>query len=132
MHCAGTMINDETRSDEAHRGQAALAIAGLLAALAASSCCVVPLVLFGLGVSGAWISNLTQLAPYQPAFVAAALVCLGSGGWLVHRASKRACTAGDACASPVSDRLVKSVLVVAAALVVGAVAFNYLGPLILS
>ena len=30
------------------------------------SCCVVPLALFALGVSGAWIANLTQLAPYQP------------------------------------------------------------------
>ena len=31
--------------------------------MAASSCCTLPLVLFGLGVSGAWIGNLTQLAP---------------------------------------------------------------------
>ena len=28
---------------------------------AASSCCILPLVLFSLGVSGAWIGNFTQL-----------------------------------------------------------------------
>jgi mercuric ion transport protein len=42
-----------------------MAAAGLVGALAASSCCILPLVLFGLGVSGAWIGNFTQLAPYQ-------------------------------------------------------------------
>src|SRR5215472_4108367 len=48
------------------RTQKLLAAGGVIGALATSSCCVVPLVLFGLGVSGAWIANLTQLAPYQP------------------------------------------------------------------
>jgi len=31
-------------------------------ALAAASCCILPPVLFGLGVSGAWIGTFTQLA----------------------------------------------------------------------
>jgi mercuric ion transport protein len=43
--------------------QTLLAVGGILAALAASSCCIAPLVLFALGVSGAWIANLSQLAP---------------------------------------------------------------------
>ena len=50
-----------------------MAAGGLLGALAASSCCIVPLTLFGLGVSGAWIGNLTWLAPYQPCFIVATL-----------------------------------------------------------
>jgi mercuric ion transport protein len=37
---------------------------GALAALGAASCCVVPFALFALGISGAWIGNLTALAPY--------------------------------------------------------------------
>src|SRR5712692_8846532 len=41
------------------RGQAMMAAGGVLGALAASSCCILPLVLFGLGVSGAWIGNFT-------------------------------------------------------------------------
>ena len=48
------------------RTQKILTAGGVLGALAASSCCIVPLVLFGLGVSGAWIGNLTALATYQP------------------------------------------------------------------
>ena len=48
--------------------QKLVAAGGILAAMAASSCCIVPLLLFSLGVSGAWIGNLTRLAPYQPDF----------------------------------------------------------------
>ena len=44
------------------RRQRLMAAGGLLGALAASSCCILPLALFGLGVSGAWIGNFTRLA----------------------------------------------------------------------
>ena len=57
------------------RTQHLLAAGGVLGALAASSCCVAPLVLFGLGVSGAWIANLTRL------------VIAAGGGYLALRLS---------------------------------------------
>jgi hypothetical protein len=57
----------------AERTQKLVAVGGILGAVAASSCCIVPLLLFSLGVSGAWIGNLTRLAPYQPIFVAMTL-----------------------------------------------------------
>src|SRR5712691_2561510 len=64
------------------RRQSLMAAGGLLGALAASSCCILPLVLFGRGVSGAWIGNFTRLAPYQPYFIAATLGFLGTAiGW---------------------------------------------------
>src|SRR3546814_12422622 len=66
-------------------GSALLAAGGILAAIGASSCCVLPLVFFALGVSGAWIGNLTALAPYQPIFVAAAVACLAFGFMRVYR-----------------------------------------------
>jgi MerT mercuric transport protein len=74
------------------QGQKLLAAGGLLGALAASSCCLMPLVLFGLGVSGIWIGTLTRLAPYQPYFLAATAACLGGGYWLRHRSRTAACT----------------------------------------
>ncbi len=77
-------------------GQRLMAAGGILGALAASSCCIVPLVLFGLGVSGAWIGNLTRLAPYQPCFIVATLGFLGAGYWLVFRDSKTVCADGEA------------------------------------
>jgi mercuric ion transport protein len=112
------------------RGTTLMAAGGLLGALAASSCCILPVVLFSLGISGAWIGNFTQLAPYQPYFLAATTVFLGTGYWLDHRASERACVEGEACAYPLPNRLVKIVLVVATVLVVAALVFDVLAPLL--
>src|ERR1700688_318055 len=111
MHAAAMMINREQRVAEMQRGQWLTAAGGLVAALAASSCCILPLVLFGLGVSGAWIGNFTQLAAYQPYFIAATLAFLAYGYWLFSRASTRACTDGEACARPLSNRIVKTSLI---------------------
>lgn len=52
-------------------------IAGALAAIGASLCCVGPLVLLGLGISGAWIGSLSALEPVRPFFMAVTLVFLG-------------------------------------------------------
>ena len=125
-------INQENRQPEMQRGQRLMAAGGLLGAIAASSCCILPLVLFGLGVSGAWIGNLTRLAPYQPCFFAATLGFLGAGYWLMHRESKRVCAQGEACARPVPNRLVKTAFVVATVLVLAAIGFDFLAPLLLN
>lgn len=119
------------RAPEKNPGAAPLRLAaagGILGALAASSCCVAPLVLFSLGVSGAWIANLTALAPYQPYFIAATLACLGYGYWLVYRRGKVACAEGLACARPLPNRIVKSGLVLASLLVAGALGLDLIGP----
>jgi mercuric ion transport protein len=107
------------------------AIGGILGAVAASSCCIAPLVLFSLGIGGAWIGNLTALAPYQPYFIAATLACLGYGYWLVYRRKKIACAEG-ACARPLPNHIVKAGLVLATILVAGAIAFDLLAPLLLN
>jgi len=124
-------IKNENTVDGSRRGQVWMAAGGVLGALAASSCCILPLVLFGLGISGAWIGNLTQLAPYQPYFIAATLGFLGAGYWMVYRASKRACTHSDVCARPLSHRLVKSALILATILVMAALGVDLLAPLLL-
>ncbi len=116
----------------AQRTQKLVAAGGILGAVAASSCCIVPLLLFSLGVSGAWIGNLTRLAPYQPIFVVATLACLSYGYWLVRRARRTACAAGAACSGPLPNRAVTTGLVVATLLVAAAVAFDFLAPLILT
>ncbi len=116
---------------DVRRGQGVMAIGGLLGALAASSCCILPIVLFSLGVSGAWIGNLTQIAPYQPYIIAATLAFLGGGYWLVHRSSQAACADGDACTRKLPSRLVKSGLVLATLLVVAALGFDFVAPLLL-
>ena len=70
-----SQVDDRTRlagsdasSRNAYLGQRLLAGGGLLGAVAASSCCLVPLALFGIGVGGAWIGYLTRLAPLSALF----------------------------------------------------------------
>src|SRR5215467_8756666 len=113
MHHAAMTINQGARPANVQRQQRLMAAGGVLAALAASSCCILPLVLFSLGVSGAWIGNFTRLAPYQPFFIALTIACLGYGYWLVYRASKVTCADGETCARPMPDGLVRLVLILA-------------------
>ena len=113
------------------RRQGVAAAGGVLGAIAASSCCILPLVLFSVGLSGAWIGNMAALSPYQPIFAAIALGFLGYGYWLVYRRPKVACPDGEACARPVSSKLVRVALWSATILVAAALAFPYTAPFLL-
>lgn len=106
-----------------------LAFGGLAGAVLASSCCIGPLVLLTLGVSGAWIGNLTQLEPYKPVFAVVALAFIGLGFRQVYRASGRACEADSFCARPQSARMTKTALWLALALVILALTINWWAPL---
>jgi mercuric ion transport protein len=90
-------------------GERLLAATALLSAIAASSCCVLPLLFVSVGISGAWIGSLTVLAPYQPIFLATAAVCIAAGFWSVYRRSQAAC-AGRDCGTPESRRATKAAL----------------------
>jgi mercuric ion transport protein len=104
----------------------------VLSAIAASSCCVLPLALFSLGVSGAWIGNLTALAPYHPYFLAAAAGFLAYGYWLVYRTSKRVCANEAPCVRSLPNRLVIAGLVIGTVLVLAAIAFDIFAPRLLN
>lgn len=73
-------------------------LAAATAAIGASVCCVVPLVLVLLGISGAWITNLTALDAWRPWFSAATLACLGWAFWTLYRPASR-CQTDGACVS---------------------------------
>jgi mercuric ion transport protein len=86
-----------------------------------SLCCLGPLVLVMLGVSGAWIGNLTALEPYRLLFLGVAVVCLVLASRSIYRApAAETCAPGTVCALPQTQRLYKrlfwgvSVLVLAA------------------
>lgn len=108
-----------------------IAAGGLLGAVLASSCCIAPLVLLTLGVSGAWMSNLTALAPYQGYFIAATLALLAAGYWYVYFKPRKACEVGTYCASRRSDRFIRIVLWLATALVALALGVNLILPFFL-
>jgi len=107
------------------------AAGGIFGALAASACCILPLVLFSLGIGGAWIGNLTALYPYKPYFVTIALLFLAGGFYIAYRKPKMACEPGSHCATPASGRILKISLWSAALLVSAALAFPYVVPYLL-
>lgn len=74
------------------KGLFAAAVGGV----AASVCCVGPLLLLSLGVSGAWITQLTALEPFRPYLIAVTLALLAYAGYLTYRRTP-ACAAGASC-----------------------------------
>lgn len=116
-----------TGNPSEHRKQL-IAAGGVIGAVLASSCCIAPLLLITLGLSGAWMGSLTVLAPYQEYFIAATLVFLGLGFWHVYWKPKKACEDGSYCATSTSDRLIKIALWIATALVALALGVNFVLP----
>lgn len=101
------------------------AAGGVLGAIAASFCCVLPLAFASLGVTGAWIGNLTALAPYQPYVLALTAACLGYGFYLVYWRPRYACTSDAACSRPLPNRIVKTMLWLAVVLLGINLALSY-------
>jgi copper chaperone CopZ len=79
----------------------ATVVGAVIAAIAASACCVVPAILALVGVSG--IGAAAALEPYRPAFLGVTAALLGLGFYLSYR-KPRAVTdgsdPGDACGCP--------------------------------
>lgn len=113
-------------------GRATLTAGSVLGALAMSSCCIVPLVLFSLGVTGAWIGNLTALYPYKPYFFVVTAGFLAAGFYYAYRKPKAAeCAESGYCGNPRFERFNKGVLWFSTLLVIAALAFPYVAPLLL-
>ena len=119
----------ELQTSEAPTKARWIAAGGIIGAFAASTCCVVPLVLFSLGISGAWVGNLTALEPYKPIFIVVTLGFLGYGYWLVYR-KPEACDDGAVCAKPLPNLLVRSALWVSTVLILIALFWNWIAPVI--
>jgi mercuric ion transport protein len=118
----------DTNRQHADRRQGIAAAASLIGAVLVSSCCILPLVLVTLGVSGAWLGMLTSLAPYQKYFIVPTLVFLTTGFWYVYRNRARHCHDRGYCASPAYDRIIRIVLWTAVVLVALALGVNFLLP----
>ena len=99
----------DKKSSEIPAGERALATGAMLGAIAASSCCVLPLLFMSVGISGAWIGTLTKLAPYQPIFFALSAGCIAAGFWSVYRRRQLACE-GPECGNVASRRATKMAL----------------------
>lgn len=63
--------------------------AALGAAVAASACYTIPLLLVALGFGGAWIGSLTALEPFRPFFIAVAIGALAFAGYREWKTSRQ-------------------------------------------
>lgn len=69
-------------------------VGGILAALIASACCWLPLLLVAVGVSGAAVS--ATFAAYRPYFMTLTFAFLGAAFWFAYRPQKT-CVTEDSC-----------------------------------
>jgi len=121
-----TKISKEGTLSEPKSGRAAL-LTGGLAAILASTCCLGPLVLITLGISGAWIGNLRVLEPYRPIFIGVALLALFLA-WRRIWQPAVACMPNQVCAVPQIKRTYKYLFAAVSILVLIALTFPYIAP----
>jgi mercuric ion transport protein len=97
-------------------------------AVAAAVCCLGPVVLVSLGVTGAWIGNLSALEPFRPLFMVVAAGLLGFGFYRAYGAASRRDDCGEdaACEIPAANRINRVSLWIATVVVAGLFASPYL------
>lgn len=103
-------------------------VAGALAAVGASLCCVVPLVLLALGIGGVWIADLTALEPYRPVFVGLTLAFLALAFYQLYL-RPRTCAPETACADDRVVRRQRLIFWAVAVVLLALLAVPWLGPL---
>ena len=110
-----------------------IATGGLLGAIAASTCCVLPVILFALGISGAWISNLVSLAVYKPFFIVLSLVFVGTGFWMVYFKPKISIpnVQSVSCYRPFSEKTIKIMLWFSVIIILIVFLIPYIAPFLL-
>jgi mercuric ion transport protein len=105
-------------------------IGGALAAIVASLCCLGPLVLVSVGISGAWIANLGAFEPYRRYALGIALVCAVLAYRSIYRPpAPEVCEPGTLCAAPKARRIYRVTFWIMSAMVVVALGYPYAAPL---
>lgn len=104
---------------------------GALTAIAASVCCLGPLILISLGIGGAWVSNLTLLEPFRPLFIGIALLCMVVAYRKIYRATTaKECAPRTLCALPQTNTAYRVLFWSTSFLVLVALVYPYLVPLL--
>lgn len=99
----------------------------VLAGIAASLCCVAPLLFLFLGVGGAWVSNLVALEPYRPLFIVVAIVALVIAySQLYLPIANPSCEESKVCAEPSIKRLYKNLFLLVVVVVLASIVSPHL------
>ncbi len=102
-------------------------IAGVLAGVGASLCCVAPLALLSLGLGGAWVASLAAFEPARPVFLVFSLFFVGLAFRKLYLAP-RACEPGKPCAEGGTLRWQRVVFWAVAIPLLGLLAFPWFAP----
>ena len=116
---AGSTIEDTTSSK-------GTLITSVIAGITASACCIGPLVLLMLGISGSWIGNLTALEPYRPIFISITLLFLGLAFRKLYLVPQ-SCAIDASCAKPANLRKQRIIFWVVSIVVLLMIAFPWYG-----
>jgi mercuric ion transport protein len=103
-------------------------IAVILSGIGASLCCIVPLILVTLGISGAWISHLSAMEPYRPIFIGLTIIFLGIAFRKLYLAP-HSCKIGALCADDKVIKRQRFVFWLVVIPVLGLIAFPWMAPL---
>lgn len=126
-----TTEHPETPVESAARSEPGLSkgslIAGIFAAIAASTCCIGPLLLLALGVSGSWIGNLKAFEPVRPLFIGLTLLFLGLAFRKLYLVPQ-SCAVDAPCAKPAALSKQRTIFWIVTALVLAVIAFPWVGP----
>ena len=95
--------------------------------LIASTCCLFPLVLVLLGITGAWMVHLTALKPWVPLFTVIALAALVGSGYLLFKPLTRCTLPDDACVD--SRRIAQRIYLAGGLFVSGLLLFPLVAPI---
>lgn len=106
--------------------------AGVIGALAMTSCCILPLVLVSLGVTGVFIGQLTALYAYKWVTLSFAAAALAYGFWKAYRPVPTDACADGTCARPIDRGMMRGLLWGALLVVLLALAFPALSPFLLT
>ncbi len=105
-------------------------IGSIVAGIAASTCCLGPLILLTLGISGSWIGNLSVMEPYRPIFIGITLIFLGLAFRKLYRVPQ-ACAVDKPCARPDNLRKQRIIFWLISIFVLIVMSFPWYGPYLL-
>ncbi len=105
-------------------------IGSIIAGIAASTCCLGPLVLLTLGISGSWIGNLSAMEPFRPYLMGFTLILLGLAFRKLYLLPQT-CAVDKPCAQPANLRKQRILFWLVSVFVLVIMTFPWYGPYLL-
>jgi len=105
-------------------------IGSIIAGIAASTCCIGPLVLLTLGISGSWIGNLSAMEAFRPYFMGITLILLGLTFRKLYLVPQ-ACAVDAPCSTPSNLRKQRITFWMVSVFVLIVMSFPWYGPYLL-